>query len=169
MLKKVMIFFVSAFLLNCLFLNNANAKTRIDVKSKMEDKIDITAAKNGIISYLKSSKWAKVVEVGEDYSLWIKAYEKNYDESFCVINLTLELRTASMFTDGKLIEKKIVNVTYSQTDEYYEEVLTQAPKEKSLLTKLLKDEDDPDLFVEALVVGKKCEAIIKEMVKQAEK
>lgn len=48
---------------------------KIDIKTEISDKInnDYQAIKAGIIATLKDNiTWIKVVNVGEDYSFWIK-------------------------------------------------------------------------------------------------
>lgn len=78
---------------------------KIDVKSSYTNKYTATAAKNGLIGYmrLKGAKWCIDNEIGEDYSFWIKNVRSTNLGDSTILRYDLELRTPALITEGNFI------------------------------------------------------------------
>jgi hypothetical protein len=140
MKKYYSIFIITLF---CLMVIDAHAVLKLDIKTKMGDKRAFQVAKAGLIAYIKQNgDWAKVVEIKEDYSVWIKNFNKKFSKDSLIISLDLELHTPAMFTEGKLISKvhiidtiDLANVSKDNTmedKEMYSLVEKQLQKSGSL-------------------------------------
>ena len=85
----------------------------IDLKTSYLDKWAETGVKNGSIAYINNQKWAKVVETGENFSLWIKdlARDKsNFPE--ITVSFNLELQEPSLVYEGKVYKKQHFEIKY---------------------------------------------------------
>ena len=82
----------------------------IDVKTKLTNKIEASGTKNGAIAYLNNQEWCKVVETGENYSLWIKDLSRdtsNFPNITIGFNLELQeyyLIVGRLIPDNKLAD-----------------------------------------------------------------
>ncbi len=100
-MKKLLVFTI-AILFSALTLSAQQVK--LDVKTGLGDKSRLKVVKAGLIAFLKQSTWAKVVEFGEDYSLWITNYQAVPKGNQMKVDIDLELRSPAMMSKGKLIE-----------------------------------------------------------------
>ncbi len=90
---------------------------KLDVKTLMNEKNALAVSKLGTIQFLNESAWARVVEVGEDYSLWLKNYEIMQADNEITISLDVELRTPAAFRNGRLLESRHIEVSFEATTE----------------------------------------------------
>ncbi len=94
------------------------SKYKFDVKTKYLEKYDLTGVKNGAIAYLGYEKWAEVVEIDENYSLWIKDIKRDTNElPFITVSFELELQDPSFQFEGNPIKKKKFMIRYSSNYE----------------------------------------------------
>lgn len=85
----------------------------LDVKTKLIDKYNETGIKYGTIAYLNNKPWSKVVELGENYSVWIKDLVRNEKEApIITVEFTLELQEPALALEGKTFKKKKFTITY---------------------------------------------------------
>lgn len=87
---------------------------KFDVKTKFAEKMDVTGAKNGLISFIKSASWCDVVETGEDYSVWIKNCKRTPQSNNVTVSFDFELRTPAFVSEGDLIKSKKFTITYDK-------------------------------------------------------
>lgn len=149
-------------LLSCLLLFpyqiHAQDPISIDIKTSFGGKVELAPVEVGAAICLNRSNWANVTEVGEDYSLWLKEYERIKDGRDTRAELTAELRTPAFLRSGSLVASRQVTATFRpQSDgmalpdtlnwsqEDFEAVRTAIAGELS--------ESASDLKREALVVG----------------
>lgn len=83
--------------------DTARAPIKLDIKTALAVKEKSKLAKAGLIAYLKQSDWAKVVNFGEDYSVWIENFRRKLRGNTIQFQLDLELRTQADIGIGKLI------------------------------------------------------------------
>jgi hypothetical protein len=93
--------------------NTAQAQTKIDVKTNFTQKAELTIIKNGIIETLKNSAYFKVVNTGEDYSLWITDINRYKYLNKRYVTVSIELRTPAFLTHGDLIISRRLSATYN--------------------------------------------------------
>ena len=89
-----------------------------DVKTKLSEKLDVTGAKNGLISYLQENEWSDVTETGEDYSVWIKNCVRDDQGTKVIVTFDLELRTAAMITEGELVKSTSLTCSYDKNADW---------------------------------------------------
>ena len=89
-----------------LFTAGAAAQIKIDLKTPVEDKEKLKLAKAGLGAYLRQVEWAKVVNVGEDYSVWIKKLKRRFKGNMLHFEVDLELKTAADLGSGKPISAR---------------------------------------------------------------
>ncbi len=122
-------FIMLMFLLSCSKDNVTNPETpqyvymtehkpqgfyEIDVKTNLWDKLNETGTKNGTICYINNSDWGKKVEIGEDYSLWIKDLSRTPEDSLIHVSINLELQEPSLLLEGYVYKKKHFEITYTK-------------------------------------------------------
>jgi len=105
-------------------INLAGAQVKLDIKTPLEQKPQERVVKAGLIAYLKQSEWARVVKIGEDFSVWILNYQRRLKGDTLMYNLELEVRTAAMITRGKLIATRhisdTVDLAWSESHDTFE-------------------------------------------------
>jgi len=112
-LKIISHFFVALLVILLSFNLNAQGKIFFDVKTKMSEKAELSHIKIATELLLLDTDWANVTEYGEEYSLWIKNYQKSRDYNLFDVNLDIEIRTPSMWTDGRLLLSKHIEVSFA--------------------------------------------------------
>ena len=83
--------------------DTARPPIKIDIKTALAVKEKSKLAKAGLIAYLKQSDWAKVVNFGEDYAVWLEKFQRRLRGNTILFQLDLELRTRADIGIGKLI------------------------------------------------------------------
>ncbi len=142
--------------------SSAFQKTYFDVKTKFSEKTDLTVAKNSAIIILRQSDWAGVKEYGEDYSLWLRNYEKRKSGDRITVSLDVEIRTPALVRSGKLLKSSRVNVSYNLDEEWKGiDSISKAVKQA------LKSETE-DIKKEALFVGEAVVNKVYDMLKELE-
>jgi hypothetical protein len=87
----------------------------IDVKTSVSGKVDLAPVEIGTTVCLSQSDWADVSEVGEDYSLWLKNYERIKRGKDTEAELSVELRTPAFLRSGSLVATRTVTTTFRKT------------------------------------------------------
>jgi hypothetical protein len=110
--------FTKTLLIIIILFSSSYPQIKFDVKTLMDEKIQLRFIKLAVINNLKNSNWAKIVEFGEDYSLWLTDLER-YDLGDSIKSeFIIELRTPSMINRGKLLQIKHISVTYDTSGIY---------------------------------------------------
>jgi len=81
----------------------AQDRIAFDVKINLSEKVDLAPVEVGTTICLTQSDWANVRETGEEYSLWLKEYERIKEGKDTRAKLTVELRTPALLRSGRLI------------------------------------------------------------------
>lgn len=89
----------------------SSAQIKIDVKTPQEDKEKLRFAKAGLGAYLRQAEWAEVVNIGEDYSVWIKNLKRRFVGNVLHFTVTLEVRTTADIGSGKLLSGRTITDT----------------------------------------------------------
>lgn len=111
-LHKSLIIAFQVFLLILLISNSLLAQISFDVKTTMEEKKQLHIIKIAVINALKQSNWSRVVEVREDYSLWLTNLQRYSNENFLISEIDLDLRTPAMITHGEHITGVHISVEF---------------------------------------------------------
>jgi hypothetical protein len=98
-------------LASCLIASTALSQYKIDLKTPAGDKEKLRLAKAGLGSYLRQAEWAKVVNVGEDYSVWIKNLNRKFKGNVLYFDVTLEVRTTADVGSGTLLNGRTIRDT----------------------------------------------------------
>jgi hypothetical protein len=97
--------------------HNPSQFWELDLKTEIVDKLNETGTKNGAIAYLNNQEWCKVVETGEDYSIWIKDLSRKQNGNKVNISFNLEIQEPSAMFEGKTFKKRHFELTYDM-DNY---------------------------------------------------
>jgi hypothetical protein len=142
----------------------AQDRVAIDVKTTTGGKIDLAPVEVGMTVCLNQSDWANVSEIGEDYSLWLKSYERIKKGENTEARLTLELRTPAFLRSGSLIISRTVATTFRTTSDgmVVPDTLHWNQEDLNAVREAIGEEiyeSASDLKREALIVGTAtCEA-----------
>ncbi len=93
-------------------LTNTYAQITFDVKTQMSEKQDLQNYKQGLLSAISKSGWARELETGEDYSLWLNDLNRSYQADSVIVTIIVQLRTKAMFTNGEFIDARQVWLKY---------------------------------------------------------
>ena len=96
----------------------AQDKIEIDLKTKLLEKPELTAAKNGTLLLLNESDWGSVVETGEDYALWIRDARREERGDSIALTVELELRDPSFLQEGALLASRTVTIVYPANGDW---------------------------------------------------
>ncbi|NQV15244.1 hypothetical protein HQ531_07285 [bacterium] len=139
-------------------LGFAGEEVVIDLKVALIETTDLAPAQAGATVYIMKSDWATVSDMGEDFAVWLKDYERS--KNFIgqqVISLTLEVREPSMLRIGNLLKKKRLTVRYwdnsSKSDKFDHQIFNELNDLSS------------ELQLEAYHLGLKIESNLKSMLK----
>ena len=106
---------VYLFLLIIIFLSfpwPALAQYDFDIKTRLKERARLQNVKRGITVVLEDQPWAGVVEIGEDYSLWITDLDRAHRGDSVHVRLTVSLRTPAMLTSGDHLDSQRIHVSY---------------------------------------------------------
>jgi len=94
-----------------LFSNSAEIK--LDVKTKFKEKFELKGVKYGVIYFLKQDGY-KIVEVGEDYAVWLVDIEEEREEPDAyIIRLTVNITPPSLFRQKQAAASGKVEIEYT--------------------------------------------------------
>jgi hypothetical protein len=88
---------IGSFLFLMLFASSVQAQIKIDVKTSIDQKRQLTIVKNALVLLLNHSQRYKVVEVGENYSLWITYLNTQVFRGQHFITAELQVKDTSLF------------------------------------------------------------------------
>lgn len=150
----------------------AQDQVAIDVKTPLESKTELAPAKAGAAMCLHRSEWATISEVGEDYSLWLKEYERVKDGRDTRAELTIELRSPALLRSGSLIASQQVRARYrAGTNEVnIPDSLRWRQKDITALWESIKDEfseSTAKIRREAFAVGTAVCTTARSMIRRA--
>lgn len=97
---------VGILVASLIFASISLTQIKIDLKTPIDDKEKLKLAKSGLGAYLRQVEWAKVVNVGEDYSVWIKNLKRRFKGNVLHFEVDLELKTTADLGSGKLIDAR---------------------------------------------------------------
>lgn len=86
---------------------------KLDVKTKYKDKFELKGVKWGVKYFLEQDGY-NVVEVGEDYAVWLKDIEeKRIEPDIYILKLTVSISPPSLFREKMPIASDTMEVKYS--------------------------------------------------------
>ena len=151
----IIIILAYLFLIQPIF---GQSKVLFDVKTKRAEKMDLLPIKTATVILLLKSDWASVVEIGEDYSLWLKEYERKKVGDIISVKFCVELRTPAMLRSGSLLQSEKIEFSFKSIDEW-NEVTTVREAIKQELKNF-----SGEIQTEAILGGEKVVNIIIKMV-----
>lgn len=97
----------------------ASAQGRIyfDIKTSFNDKADLLPIELATTLILTQSRWAGALEIGEDYTLFLKNYQRTERTESALIQIDVELREKSEFRIGKLLKAKRIKLKVDSSDQ----------------------------------------------------
>jgi hypothetical protein len=97
----------------------ASAQGRIyfDIKTSFNDKADLLPIELATTLILTQSRWAGTLEIGEDYTLFLKNYQRTERTESALIQIDVELREKSEFRIGKLLKAKRIKLKVDSSDQ----------------------------------------------------
>lgn len=88
------------------------SQMKLDVKTKFKEKYELKGIKYGVIYFLKKDGY-KVVEVGEDYTVWlVDIHEIRTDPDKYTLKLTINIAPPSLFRQKKPTAFEKIEVEY---------------------------------------------------------
>ena len=114
MKNRITIVLLTALTLLVFGTGLLSAQVKIDVKTKWNEKKELTLLKRGVLQALDLSVEFEDVEFGEDYALWLRDVERSRGEGDTVIvALAFDVREGSLFQEGELISSGQVILRYN--------------------------------------------------------
>lgn len=110
--------FIKALLIFVILFSSSYPQLKFDLNTFLEEKIQLRFIKISVINNLKNSNWARIVEFGEDYSLWLTNLERYVTGDSIKYEFYIELRTPTMINRGKLSQIRHITVTYDTSGTY---------------------------------------------------
>jgi hypothetical protein len=103
-MKKTILFAVLA----ALVLSPLLAQTKLDVKTKFTSKFEMKGVKHGVIFFLEKEGY-KIVEVKEEYSVWLTDFEqKNLEGNKYSIKFLVKIEPPALLTEKTPLATKEV-------------------------------------------------------------
>ena len=106
----------AAFMLTSLLpvwsATSAQEPIRLDVKTRLGDKADLSPTHIGAAAHLATVGWVETVEFGEDFSVWLLDYRKVLRGDTTVVALGVELRTPAFIRSGSTLAVAEVAVPF---------------------------------------------------------
>ena len=88
------------------------SQVKLDVKTQFKEKYELKGIKYGVIYFLKKDGY-KVVEVGEDYTVWlVNIHEIRTDPDKYTLKLTIKIAPPSLLRQKKPIASEKFGVEY---------------------------------------------------------
>ena len=140
----------------------------INIKEPIDYIIRLLPVEIGVNYFLRFTKNPRIIPVkfAEDYSVWIRHYNKKIKGKRVYITFTLELRTrAGLFSKGLLLQKKKIEIIYDKDAPIPIRIIID-PKTEKIIRKLGIDIDSAER--EAFWVGTKITDEIIRMIKEEE-
>lgn len=152
----VLLVFCSIWLSACCSLPSGatRAKVKIDYSNWNFLSSNYKLADKSLEAYVGENSWAAVVDANFDYIFWFSDLDTKDTPEGKAIYIKFELRDAS----DKPMRSKSEMIPYTFSDENLKE------SEKSAPSSLLMESDDNEAKYRALIIGKKGESILKEML-----
>ena len=135
-------------------------KVMFDIKTKQFEKFDFIPIKIATTIILLNSDWAGVIEVGEDYSLWLKNYQRKQVDEEIIISFDVEIRTPAMLRSGSLLTTGKVDYSFNAAEEWEGVKSTREAIEREL-----KDYSE-EINTEAKMGGEEVEKCAKMLMQQ---
>lgn len=134
-------------ILFCLALCSPSfSQVLIDVKTKFEEKKELHHIKIALVRSLDTTGWSRTVEVGENFSFWLKNLKRTPIDDSLQTTVDLEFRTPTMIFDGQLISAKQLSIVFdtsglsttaSQSDTVLSNLIVQNLHKSNMLTTFL--------------------------------
>ena len=131
----------------------------LDIKTKHEEKFDLLPAKIAVSYFITQSKWAKLREVGEDYSVWLTNYQREKIDDTIYISLEIEIRTPAMIRSGSLLKKKRIRTSITAQDDWSDVNNIRDAIEREI------ENSSKEIQEEAIIVGEKVSKEIYKIIK----
>ena len=103
----------------------AEERIYFDIKTDIKDKIKLLPIELGTIFMFSQSDWGGVLEIGEDYGLYLRNYQRKKTSSAIYLKMVVELRSPGGWKAGKVLRSqelhlkiKRENTNSSLTDFY---------------------------------------------------
>ena len=108
-MKKVVLFLVLA----ALVLSPALAQTKLDVKTKFKEKLELKGVKHGVIFYLEKDGY-KIVDLKPQYAVWLVNFdEKKLEGNKYSIAFTIKIETPKLLTEGDVLAQKDIKSEFA--------------------------------------------------------
>ncbi len=97
---------ILALALAALVVSPVLAQTKLDVKTKLTEKLELKGVKHGVVYYLEKSGY-KVVEIKPDYAVWLTDFsEKKLEGNKYSIAFTVKIAKPKVLGEGETLAKK---------------------------------------------------------------
>jgi hypothetical protein len=99
---------ITIFLVFLVVSSSTGLTVSVDIKTKFAEKSEITAIKLGATYWLEKNG-ITVVNIGEDYAVWLKNLERKFvKENEYAYSLTITLSYPTSFVEKKIIKEEVV-------------------------------------------------------------
>jgi hypothetical protein len=144
-MKKALLFLALA----ALVLSPVLAQTKLDVKTKFTSKFEMKGVKHGVIYYLEQMGY-KIVEVKEEYSVWLTDFEEKLLEgNKYAIKFLVKIEPPALFTEKTPLATKEVKGEFA----FDAKVLTTDAGFMTFIKSKVKDMKEKE-NIQAMQVGK---------------
>ncbi len=138
---------------------DAQEKVYFDIKTSLEEKTSLLPVELGATLVFSQSNWAGVLELGEDFCIYLKNYRRKVTHNYIYIAMDVELREPGTLKAGKLLSTREIRVKIDRNED------TSLATELYHLIKTGFELSAVDSHNEAVVIGKLVEESALSMYK----
>ena len=133
-----------------LFSGMVTAQDRVyfDIKTTFDEKTDLLPIELGTTLVFSQSDWAGILEIGEDYCIFMRNYRRKETHNAVFISLDIELRNPGTFKAGDILGNRTIRLKINRDD-------TVSPATEFYhLIKSGFDISEDDYHNETIIIGK---------------
>lgn len=140
---------ILALVLVSLVVAPALAQTRLDVKTKLTEKMELKGVKHGVIFYLEKAGY-KIVEIKPEYAVWLTDFtEKRLEGNKYAIAFTVKIAKPKVLGEGEILAKQDLESEFS----FDPKILDTDTGFVKFIKAKVKDAKEKDQ-IEAMQIGK---------------
>ncbi|MBN2601925.1 MAG: hypothetical protein JXR87_08030 [Candidatus Marinimicrobia bacterium] len=142
---------LSKFILAFVLLTGvvtAQEKVYFDIKTTFEEKAELLPVELGTTLVFSQSDWAGILEIGEDYCIFMRNYRRKEINQAVFISLDIELRKPGTFKAGEILGNRTVRLKINRDNT------VSSATELYNLVKSGFDISENDYHNETIIIGK---------------
>ncbi|MBU0712495.1 hypothetical protein KJ762_10220 [bacterium] len=144
-------FRLSKFIMTLVLLSGivtAQDRVYFDIKTTFDEKTELLPVELGTTLVFSQSDWAGILELGEDYCIFMRNYRRKETRSAIYISLDIEMRKPGTFKAGDILGTRTIRLKINRDDT------VSSATEFYNLIKSGFDISEDDYHNETIIIGK---------------